>query len=214
LSFAALLGDVIQNLRAALEYSAWAAASAGARKSTPRQISFPILDRRSDYEKWVSEHSTIFSDATFRVLEWAQPFQAAVEQLHPLRILRTLSNRDKHRLLSVVDHAHIEVGLQLEPMPPEYDWWVAEGPVQEGGLLAELTLPRPPFSLEIDARPSFGWYESVAYQEPTKPLRWLRLDEMMIEISSFTVNTVGMMSGARLGSNADDVDEEGPSAPA
>jgi hypothetical protein len=213
LSFAALLGDVIQNLRAALEYSAWAAASAEARKSSPRRISFPILDRRSDYEKWVSGRSKIFSDATFRVLEWAQPFQANVEQLHPLRILRTLSNTDKHRLLSVVDHAHIQVGVELDPMPPTYNWWVAEGPVQEGGMLAELVFPRPPFSLEIDVRPSFGWYESVAYEEPTKSVRWLRLDEMMNEIASFAVNTVGLMSGARLGLSVEDVDEDGSAGP-
>lgn len=213
LSFAALLGDVIQNLRAALEYSAWAAASAEARKSSPRRISFPIVDCRSDYEKWVSGRSRIFSDATFQVLEWAQPFQADVEQLHPLRILRTLSNTDKHRLLSVVDHAHIQVGVELDPMPPTYNWWVAEGPVQEGGLLAELVFPRPPFSLEIDVRPSFGWYESVAYEEPTKPVRWLRLDEMMIEMASFAVKTVGLMSGARLGLSAEDVNEDGSAGP-
>ena len=136
------------------------------------------------------------------MFEWAQPFQADEDQLHPLRILRTLSNMDKHRLLTVVDHAHIQLGVDLEPMPPAYDWWATEGPVQEGELLAKLVFPRPPSSLAIDVRPSFGWYESVAYEEPDEPVRWLRLDEMMNAVSSFTVNTVGLMAGARLGLRA------------
>lgn len=143
LSFAALLGDAIQNLRAALEYSAWAAASSVARESKPLKVSFPIIDDPRKYESWVRKRTGWFSEATFRVLEWAQPFQADGNQLHPLRILRTLSNTDKHKLLHVVDQAHIDLGVDLEPMPATYDWWAADGPVQEGALLAKLVFPRP-----------------------------------------------------------------------
>ena len=149
LSFAALLGDAIQNLRAALEYSAWAAASSVTRESKPLEISFPIIDDPQKYESWARKRSEWFSEATFRVFEWAQPFQADENQLHPLRILRTLSNTDKHKLLNVVDHAHIELGVELDPMPATYDWWAADGPVQEGELLAKLVFPRPAFRLAI-----------------------------------------------------------------
>lgn len=207
LSFAALLGDVIQNLRAALEYSAWAAASEEARESKPRQISFPIIDDPGNYEKWARRCTDWFSEDTFRVFEWAQPFHADEDRLHPLRILRTLSNTDKHKLLNVVDHAHIELGVELDPMPPTYDWWTADGPVQKGELLAKLVFPRPSFSSGIDVRPSFGWYESVAYEEPGKRVRWLRIDEMMNAVMLFSVDTVGYMSGARLGLKTEDADE-------
>jgi len=118
---AALLEDVIQNLRAALEYSAWAAASEEARESSPLQISFPIIDAPGRYEKWTRERADWFGQDTFRVFEWAQPFQAGEGQLHPLQISRTLSNTDKHKLLNVVDHAHIELGIELGPVPPTYD---------------------------------------------------------------------------------------------
>lgn len=199
LSFAALLGDVIQNLRAALDYSAWAAASEEARTSKPRQISFPLHDDERKYKNWVRERADWFSEDTFRVFEWAQPFQAAEGQLHPLRILQTLSNTDKHQLLNVVDHAHIEVGVELDPMPPTYEWRSADGPVQEGELLAELVFPRPAPALAIDVRPTFGWYECVAYEEPGGHVRWLRIDEMMNEVMSFAVEAAGYMAGARLG---------------
>ena len=207
LSFAALLGDAIQNLRAALEYSAWAGATPMARETQPLEISFPIIDDPGKYEKWARRRAGWFSEATLRVLKWAQPFQADEDQLHPLRILRTLSNTDKHKLLNVVDHAHIELGVELDPIPATYDWWTADGPVQEGQLLAKLVFPRPALAAAIDVRPSFAWYESVAYEEDGHPLRWLRLDEMMNAIVSFSVDTVGYMSGARLGLTPEDVDE-------
>ncbi len=155
-----------------------------------------------------------FSETTFEVIEWAQPFQARADQLHPLRILRTLSNTDKHKLLNVVYHAHIRMEIELDPMPPDYDWWTADGPVQEGGLLAKLEFPRPPGPMAIDVRPSFGWYESVAYEEPGQRAKWLRLDEMMNAIVSFSVEAVGYMSGARLGLTTDDADEGNAEPPA
>jgi hypothetical protein len=207
LSLAALLGDVIQNLRAALEYSAWAAASEEARTSHGRQISFPIIDDETEYEKWARRRTDWFSETTFEVFEWAQPFQASADQLHPLRILRTLSNTDKHKLLNVVDHAHIRMGIELDPMPPVYGWWTVDGPPQEGELLAKLEFPRPPDHVAMDVRPSFGWYESVAYEEPSQHVKWLRLDEMMNAVASFSVDTIGYMSGARLGLTTEDTDE-------
>jgi hypothetical protein len=213
LAFAALLGDVVQNLRAALEYSAWAAASPEARSSYPRAISFPIIDKPGEYEKWARRSSEWFNEATFKVLEWAQPFQADEDQLHPLRILRTLSNTDKHKLLNVVDHAHIELGVELDPAPPTYEWWAADGPVQEGELLAKLVFPRPASAMTVDVRPSFAWYESVAYEEEGKPVRWLRMDEMMNAVVSFSVDTVGYMASARTGLIAEGVQEDGVEPP-
>jgi len=203
-SFAALLGDLVQNLRAVLEYSAWATASEDARATKPTQISFPLMDEKDEFEKWAARRAGWFNNDVVKVLEWAQPFHADAkpdaddkQQLHPLRVVRVLSNTDKHRLLNVVDHAHIEVGLDLDPMPPTYAWWTAKGPVAEGGLLAKLVFPRPPLSMAIDVRPSFGWYESVAYEEPGKGIRWLRLDEMMNAVCEFTVQTADYVAGAR-----------------
>ncbi len=207
LSFAALLGDVIQNLRAALDYTAWAAASDNARQQHQTQVYFPLLKKQRDFTKWVRDRSGRFSEDTVKAMEWAQPYQAAKDHLHPLRILRVLSNTDKHRLLNVVDHAHIDQGIVMLPEPPVYDFWSAEGPVRAGELLARLEFPRPPFKLAIDVMPIFGWYESVAYEEPGQDVRWLRIDELMNALCSFTVDAVGLMSGARLGLKPEDVDD-------
>lgn len=198
-SFAALLGDCIQNLRASLDYAAWAAAAEEARQTKSTQIMFPLYDDVADYRNWAKKRAGWFNDDVFKVLDWAQPFRAGEGLLHPLRVLRVLSNTDKHRLLNVVEHAHIDAGLQLDPMPPAHTWWTASGPVAVGEPLAKLSFPRPPFSLGLDVRPSFGWYESVAYEAPGEAVTWLRLDEMMNAMCDFAVRTVSHMSGARLG---------------
>ena len=225
LSFAALLGDAIQDFRAALEYSAWAAASEEARVTKPKMISFPIIASANNFAQWVTDRDGWFNDDVVEVLDSAQPFLADRESvqvdrdlLHPLRILRVLSNTDKHRLLNVVDHAHIELGVDLDPMPLAYTWRTAQGPVEEGGWLATLVFPRPARPMPIDVRPSFGWYESVAYEEPGQEVRWLRLDEMMTALSDFAIRTVGLMSGARIGYRGDqsshEPDQGGPSGSA
>lgn len=56
-----------------------------------------------------------FSDDTIKIMEWARPYEASKEKLHPLRVLQVLSNTDKHRLLNVVENAHIEQGIRLVP---------------------------------------------------------------------------------------------------
>jgi hypothetical protein len=201
-SFAALLGDCIQNLRASLEYAAWAAASEEARQKKPTQIGFPLCDDAAQYRDWAQKRADWFNDEVFKVLAWAQPFEAGEDLLHPLRVLRVLSNTDKHRLLNVVEHAHIDLGLRLDPMPPVHDWWTATGPVAVGEPLARLSFPRPPFPLSLDVMPSFGWYECVAYEAPGGEVRWLRLDDLMSAMYDFVVRTVGYMSGARLGASA------------
>lgn len=199
LSFSALLGDLIQNYRASLDYAAWAAATENARKKHPTQVQFPLCTRPKDFNKWIKDRDGWFNSDTVRVLEASQPYHAPKSQMHPLRVLQVLSNTDKHRLLNVVDQAHIDLGIFMDPMPPTYDWWAADGPVAVGESLATLSFPRPFQSGPIDVMPVFGWYESVAFEEPGRPIRWLQIDEMVTAINSLTVDTVGAMSGARLG---------------
>lgn len=204
LEFSALLGDVIQNLRASLDYATWAAASPGARKHNAPQVSFPLYKKERDYRDWLKRKSAWFNADTLRVIEAAQLYHAPADQLHPLRILQVLSNTDKHRLLNVVDHAHIDLGVFMDPMPPDYDWWATDGPVEVGETLAKLSFPRPVQGGWIDVSPSFGWYECVAFEEPGEDIRWLRIDEMMNAVCSFTVDIVSYMSGARLGLTNED----------
>lgn len=199
LSFAALLGDVIQNLRAALDYAAWAGATQEARREHGHLVSFPILEKKSDFQRWRDMKGDWFDSEIVRVIEASQPYHAPTHQLHPLKVLQVLSNHDKHRLLNVVEDAHVSHGITITPMPADYTWWAATGPVAVGEPLAKLSLPRSKESQAIDVAPSFGWYESVAFHNGKQGVEWLRIDELLNSICPFVVETAGLMSGAGLG---------------
>lgn len=199
LSFAALLGDVIQNLRAALDYAAWAGATQEARRKNGHLVSFPVLQTESDFQRWRGKKGDWFESEVVRVIKASQPYHAPTHQLHPLKVLQVLSNHDKHRLLNVVEDAHVSHGISIAPMPADYTWWTATGPVAVGEPLATLSLPRSTEGQAIDVAPSFGWYESVAFNSGEQGLEWLRIDELLNSICPFVVETVGLMSGARLG---------------
>lgn len=208
LSFAALLGDVIQNLRAALDYAAWAGATQEARAKHSSSVSFPVLQKESDFQRWRDRRGDWFDSEVVRVIEASQPYHAPTHQLHPLRVLQVLSNHDKHRLLNVVEDAHVSHGITITPMPADYTWWAATGPVAVGEPLATLSLPRSKESQVIDVAPSFGWYESVAFDSGEQDVEWLRIDELLNSICPFVVETVGLMSGARLGLKPQSTDRD------
>lgn len=197
LSFAALLGDVIQNYRASLDYATWAAASDNARDRRPSQVQFPLRADAREFGRWLQDRDGWFSSDAIAVMEASQPYHAQPDQLHPLRVLQVLSNTDKHRLLNVVDQAHINLGVFLNPMPSSYEWSTADGPVEVGETLATLSFPRPALSGHLDVMPVFGWYESVSFEEAGAPTKWLKIDALVNSINRWTVDTVGMLSGAR-----------------
>lgn len=176
-------------------------------------MQFPFHRNPRHHRDWVAEREGWVNGDVFEVLALAQPYHAAKDTIHPLRVLQVLSNTDKHRLLNVVTHAHISQGIHLNPEPPTYDFWAADGPVNVGDPIARLTYPRPPFSIEMDVAPGFGWYESVAYEESGQPKRWLRIDEMLNAICDYTIRAVGYMSGAREGDKLDRNQELGTVPP-
>lgn len=208
LSFAALLGDVIQNLRAALDYAAWAGATQEARRKHGHLVSFPVLQKESDFKRWRGKKGDWFDREVVRVIEASQPYHAPTHQLHPLKVLQVLSNHDKHRLLNVVEDAHVSQGITITPMPADYTWWAATGPVAVGELLATLSLPRSKEGQAIDVAPSFGWYESVAFGSGEQGMEWLRIDELFNSICPFVVETVSLMSSARRGREAQATDRD------
>lgn len=208
LSFAALLGDVIQNLRAALDYAAWAGATQEARREHGRFVSFPVFQKKPDFQRWRGKSGNWFDSEVARVIEASQPYHAPTHQLHPLRVLQVLSNHDKHRLLNVVEDAHVSHDITITPMPADYSWWAATGPVAVGETLAKLSLPRSKESQAIDVAPSFGWYESVAFNSGEQDVEWLRIDELLNSICPFVVETVGLMAGARMGLKPQAIDRD------
>lgn len=97
-----IIGDAVHNLRSALEHLAWQIAKPEARAENPRGIEFPIfLDNPEDDP----ERRRLFKRKLNRlrpefhaVIERAQPYKTG-DSHHPLWLLDTLWNTDKHRTL-------------------------------------------------------------------------------------------------------------------
>jgi hypothetical protein len=100
-----IIGDIVHNLRSALDYLFWQLYSAHIRvpetSSEARRVQFPIDDR---YE-WFAKRRERFSEIPYSlwsVVEAAQPYERLNPATSPLRILRDLSNRDKHQILTPI----------------------------------------------------------------------------------------------------------------
>lgn len=101
LRFAAILGDVVHNLRSALDIAAWQIACKKSRRKAgrhSRQIYFPLTKTPEAF----CEHRIrpFVSEDAFAVFERFQPYKGpdALER-HPLWWLREISNEDKHQAL-------------------------------------------------------------------------------------------------------------------
>jgi hypothetical protein len=92
-----IAGDVVQNLRAALDQLVWAYS---AKEKRDNRTAFPIYLAEEEYRKNVaSKTAGISEEGRVRLEKW-QPFRMGARAAeHPLAKLQRLSNTDKHRTL-------------------------------------------------------------------------------------------------------------------
>ncbi len=127
--FSLLIGDFLQNARAALDYIAFALGEAGARGAMPdnveREAGFPIVGD-VDRQGFSGRGPDLFAEAANRRLATVtEPARAVIKQLqpyytdgsvwmsHPLWILNEMARFDRHRFLQV---AAVRGGdLRLDP---------------------------------------------------------------------------------------------------
>ncbi len=103
-TLAALVGDLAQNLRSALDYLSQRLVRANGQASS-HATEFPIFLDASRYPSDAPRKTRGMSTAAMAVLERLQPFNGATPDRHPLWLLHELNNADKHRQLSVVGSA-------------------------------------------------------------------------------------------------------------
>jgi hypothetical protein len=97
-----LIGDGVQNFRAALDYMVWILASKQQRADTPQSLEFPIFNDAANYAKGAPPRIGSLPAAAQKVIGSVQPFQQGAESAKsPLWQLHRLSNLDKHRRLHV-----------------------------------------------------------------------------------------------------------------
>jgi hypothetical protein len=100
-----IVGDFVQNLRAALDHLAWQLVRANGH-SPGRGTAFPIFDskpsrksRHPDRQRWNANVAGMHPRAIW-LIEAVQPYNGPDgARAHTLAALRRLSNEDKHRVL-------------------------------------------------------------------------------------------------------------------
>ena len=156
--FPTIIGDILQNLRTALDHLAWQLVLAHNCVPTG-QTAFPIAENFEKFEAMLKRKVEGMSQGAVDKIRALKPYGGGNEDLWGLH---ELNNTDKHRLLFVVGAAHTGVGVDVGKMFPiknvpslriilkhaDYAW-----PLRDGTeLFRILKQAREP---NIDENPSF-----------------------------------------------------------
>lgn len=110
-----LVGDIVHNLRSALDQVAWQLARLSKpKKSPPRGTYFPICATQKTSDSKTTQDKQRGINARYvKVIRSVQPFASGAHG--PLLLLSTLSIRDKHRVINVVAVAAEGPTMRLRP---------------------------------------------------------------------------------------------------
>jgi hypothetical protein len=146
-----VIGDVLTNLRAALDHAVFghaaACADAAGTPLTNRQekdLNFPIVTIATDWPNQQGRLALLVDPAVLAVIEKWQPFnqQEVPPDWHPLAVLNALVNRDKHREVRVVSY----VSEQFDVVSNDHEVVSVTAPVSEmteGAIVAYMHIRRP-----------------------------------------------------------------------
>ena len=155
-----IVGDVVHNLRAALDYFAWQLDGASGTRSNSRSIQFPVWDRGApapttaraikDHKAKRKGQEDAFGLPAMALIERLQPDSGRDQdwRLNPLWMLHQLDIWDKHKLLVVVGgtviNARTTIGSPGQDVHVEHLTFGSPGayivPIADGTELMRLKL--------------------------------------------------------------------------
>ncbi|WP_228118069.1 hypothetical protein [Rhodococcus erythropolis] len=193
-----LMGDVIHDLRAAMDHAMWSVTPERIQKNNPRDVAFPLHATKEGFDKWLRKRKSWYRTNVTDVLRVQQPYHAGVDALHPLHILQFLSNTDKHQLLNIVATSQVSLAeVTVDPRPTgEVRSFVNEGVLESGSVLARVEFARPAESRAVDLKPVFAYEQVFRYVGPAQNENWLQLGEAMNRICPAVVDSVGYIFAA------------------
>jgi hypothetical protein len=136
-----IVGDVVHNLRSALDHVVWALGNPPDPKSC-----FPIFDTEDGFSRRGVAVLKGTPESTKDAIRRHQPYQLGADaRHHPLWLLHLLSNVDKHRKLSAVGSYSVAPGAalrersgQLVTLPAS----ISQGVLRAGDEIARFPLSR------------------------------------------------------------------------
>lgn len=203
-----LLGDVLTNLRAALDHAMWAAVyQHSGPPARPQVVQFPIVGEAARMTGYRKDLQPLVSPGVWDLVEAVQPHHLDDPQRHPLETLRWASNIDKHRFPHVVARAFQTIGpilvrsagRTLRVLSEEWN----PGHVEVGDVVAAATLRRPADARELDIAITFA--HQFELQVGELPPAWVPLAEVMDAVTDQVLAILGTLAGI-LGDELPDVD--------
>jgi hypothetical protein len=97
--FGVLIGDVLHNMRSALDHLAWQLVLLNGSQPG-RATAFPILDSPADYQRAAPRMLAGIAPSHAAEIKSVPPFNSPFGSADVLSVVRDLSNSDKHRVLA------------------------------------------------------------------------------------------------------------------
>jgi hypothetical protein len=146
-----MIGDILSNLRATLDHAVYGHAAARADAAgTPltnrqeKELNFPITTVAADWPNHRARLSPFMDAQVIGVIENWQPFnqQQVAADWHPLAVLNSLVNRDKHREVRVVSYVNELFDITASDHEV-VDFTASPKEMAEGAIVAHMRIRRP-----------------------------------------------------------------------
>ncbi|WP_063126127.1 hypothetical protein [Nocardia fusca] len=188
-----LVGDILTNLRAALDHTFWAATiTATGMPARPQLVTFPLYGDKDKFKSKAKDLQHLVAPEFWELVEAVQPFHADQPDRVPLDSLRWLSNVDKHRAVHIVGRTAFDAG----PIITDSEYEIIDderiaGEVSDGSVVARLRFRRPANSTDFAVHPTFEYSPSLQVND--SPEKFVPLDVVMDAINE---DVLGILAGA------------------
>ena len=169
-NWSAILADLLNNLRSALDHAVWEVAvrNVGSEPANPTAICFPICATVEDFDRQCKRALGSLTAAQIERVRSVQPFSdpppagLSIED-HPLLMLHHLNRIDKHRTLHIVRRWAESFTVVFDPEPPDFSVHYPDIPeLVDGAVLASVRFLRPPPNI---ARLGLPLVQTIAHTE-------------------------------------------------
>jgi hypothetical protein len=153
-----LIGDVLHNLRSALDHLAWSLAGTKADKRTE----FPIFLKKNDFLSRGRDKIHDMPTRAQETIKSLQPYHrrhGLPERREPLWLLQLLDIEDKHHTLNLVA-ARVDMRLDVRTHPSHHPAYGLTGqtgylPLKDGAEIYHIPLPANPSQVQDYSHPTF-----------------------------------------------------------
>ncbi|AEK45977.1 hypothetical protein [Amycolatopsis mediterranei] len=202
-SWSVLLGDILTNLRAALDHSMWTAVVMhSGRPAKPNQVQFPITTKASSFSEARRKFSALVVPDFWAVIEALQPFHGG-NRAHtsPLEVLRWLSNLDKHRAVHIVGRIYFDLApvvIRSETPIKIVEERRHEGPIDgDNKAVLVLKFERPRGNAPIDVVPTFAFSPSIQISDDPVEYRTLAsamevMTDGVLKVLTYCTSSLGL----------------------